>query len=244
VTGPRIHVVENVDDLGRLGADLVAGVIAARPSATVVAATGRTPVGLYAELAARRRAGLLDTKGITAMQLDEYLGLEPDDRRSLIGWMRRSFLEPLGVGDERVIRLPLAGDLDEACAVFDRSLEARGGLDLAILGLGPNGHLGFNEPPSHPESPTRMVELSPATISANAGYWGAPADVPARAVTMGMRQLLSARTIVVVVSGAAKHEIVHAAVDGPVGGDVPASFLQEADADVNVVADRAAWDGG
>ncbi|MDP9297958.1 MAG: glucosamine-6-phosphate deaminase [Actinomycetota bacterium] len=240
----RIRVVEDADELGRVGADLVAEVIAAAPTAPIVVATGRTPMGLYAELAARRRSGVLETTAISAVQLDEYLGLEPDDRRSLFGWMRRSFLEPLGVSDERVIRLPLDGDLEEACAAFDRGLEARGALDLAILGLGRNGHLGFNEPPSDAGSSTRRVELSSSTIEANARYSDDGADVPATAVTLGLRHLLSARAIVLVVSGSSKRTIVHRALEGPVGPAVPASFLREANGDVTVIVDRAAWADG
>lgn len=241
--GARTVVVENADELDRIGADLVSDAISANTTASVVAATGRTPMGLYAELSARRASGL-DTDGITAFQLDEYLGLEPSDRRSLFGWMRRSFLEPLGIGDERAVGLPIDGDLEGACAEFDRAIETRGGIDLAILGLGPNGHLGFNEPPSGPDAPTRMVRLSPGTIEANARYWGDIADVPSDAVTMGLRQLLSARTILVVVSGRGKHAIVHEALEGPVRPEVPASFLQVAPADVTVLVDRAAWGEG
>ena len=236
-----MRVVENAEELGRIGADLVTEVVGARPAASIVAATGRTPMGLYAELAARRRSGVLDTTAISTVQLDEYLGLERDDRRSLFGWMRRSFLEPLGVSDTRVIRLPIGDDLEDRCAAFDRGLEARGPFDLAILGLGRNGHLGFNEPPSHPESSTRMVELSPSTIEANARYWGNDAAVPTRAVTLGMRHLLSARAIVLLVSGTSKRTIVHRALEGPVGPGVPASFLQDAANDVTVIVDRAAW---
>jgi glucosamine-6-phosphate deaminase len=210
-----------------------------------VVATGQTPMGLYEELAARHRAALLDTDGMVAIQLDEYLGLEPDDRRSLFGWMRRSFLEPLGVPDEHVIRLPLDGDLEGACAAFDRDLDRRGGVDLAILGLGLNGHLGFNEPPSPRNAPTRAVALSPETITANARYWGGDvADVPPRAVTIGLAPLLAAREILLLVSGRGKREIVHRALEGPVGPDVPASFLQQAGTAVTVIVDRLAWRKG
>jgi glucosamine-6-phosphate deaminase len=238
--GRQTLVVEDAERLGVVGADLVSDVIAATPTASVVVATGRTPMGLYAELASRRRSGAFDPSAITAVQLDEYLDLDPGDGRSLFGWMRRSFLAPLGVGDDRVIRLPVDGDLDEACAVYDRSMEARGPLDLAILGLGPNGHLGFNEPPSGPESPTRVVELSVETLEANGRYWDGSV-VPSRAVTMGLHHLLRARTIVLVVSGTSKGTIAHRALEGAVGPDVPASFLQHAAGDVLVVVDRAAW---
>jgi glucosamine-6-phosphate deaminase len=244
VPGLRTRVVEDAGQLNRIGADLVTEAIAAIPTASVVAATGRTPMGLYAELAARRRSGLIDATRITVFQLDDYLGLEEDDRRSLFGWMRRSFLEPLGVPDDGVVRLPLDGDLESACAAFDRAFEARGGLDLAILGLGANGHLGFNEPPSSPETTSHAVELSPDTIEANAHYWGSAADVPTEAVTMGMSQLLSARAIVLVVSGAGKRSILHRVLEGPIGPDVPASFLRQTDADVTVLVDRAAWGDG
>jgi glucosamine-6-phosphate deaminase len=237
-------VVEDADELGRVSADLVAERIAAVPEAWVAVATGETPMGLYAELAARCRSGRLDPSRVTPVQLDEYLGLEPDDRRTFFGWMRRSFLEPLGIADERVVRLPLDGDLAAACAAFDRTLDARGGIDLAILGIGTNGHLGFNEPPVDRDAPTRAVDLTPATIGSNARYWGGVDDVPTRAVTTGMRQLLVARAIVMVVSGPTKREIVHRALEEPVTPQVPASFLQEAVADVTVVVDREAWGTG
>lgn len=238
---PRIMVVDDADELGRVAADLVTDAIASTPAASVVPATGRTPMKLYAHLAARREAGLFDTTPVTAVQLDEYLGLANSDRRTLFGWMDRSFLQPLCIADERVIRLPLDGDLDEACDAYDRDRETRGPIDLAILGLGENGHLGFNEPPSGSEAPTRTVELSPMTIAANAGYWGTEADVPTRAVTMGMRHLLAARTVVLLVTGERKRSIAHRALEGPIGPEIPASFLREATGEVTVVVDRAAW---
>ena len=238
---PKIRIVGDGADLARAGADLVAGVIASVPHASVIVATGNTPLGVYAELAERRAAGQLDTSGVTVVQLDEYLGLGHDDRRSLYGWMRRSFLDPLGIGEERVLALPLDGDLAARCAAFDRDLDARGGVDLAILGIGANGHLGFNEPPADAFTDTREVELSPGTIQANGSYWGTSADVPARAVTMGLRQVLGARTIVLLVSGAGKRAILHRALEGAVTPDVPASFLRATEADVTVIADGEAW---
>ena len=242
-SGLRLCVVEDAERLSRAAADVVAEVIARNPEASVVAATGRTPMGLYAELSGRRRIGTVDPSAITAYQLDEYLGLEADDRRSLLGWMRRSFAEPLGISPDRVRALPVDGDLDAACASVDEELEAGGGLDLAILGLGLNGHLGFNEPPSSADAPTRVVTLSPTTVEANARYWGARDDVPTRAVTMGLRTLLAARAIVLVVSGVDKRTIAHRALEGRIGPDMPASFLRATDADVTVVVDRAAWEG-
>ena len=244
MTAPRIVIVEDADDIGQVGADLVSDAIARNPAASITAATGQSPMGLYSALAGRYRSGVFDTSAVTVFQLDEYLGPTPGDRRSLLGWMQRSFLEPLGVDGERVVPLTSDGDPQEACAAFDRVLEARGSLDIAILGLGRNGHLGFNEPPSAAESPTRVVELSAVTVEDNARYWGSVADVPTRAVTMGMRNLLRARQVVLVASGDVKRAIVRRALEGPVGPEVPASLLRTADADVTVIVDRAAWGDG
>jgi glucosamine-6-phosphate deaminase len=238
---PQVEVVDDPGALARTAADRVVDAVAAHPDAVVVPATGETPLGLYAELTARRRAGAFDPSRLTVVQLDEYLGLERADRRSLFGWMDRTLLEPLGIADGRVLRLP--ADADAAgCAAFDRDLDMRGGIGLAVLGIGDNGHLGFNEPPSTADSATRAVELTRATIEANARYWGTTQDVPTRAVTLGLRPLLAARSIVLLVSGVRKHVVIHRALEGPVGEDVPASFLREASAEVTVIVDRAAWE--
>jgi glucosamine-6-phosphate deaminase len=238
---PRVLVVVEGAAVGAAGAALVEASIGRAPAARVVVATGRSPMGVYARLADRARGGDLDVSRIVAIQLDEYLGLDPDDRRSLGGWMRASFLEPLGVTDDRVVRLPLDGDLATSGRAFDRRLAGEGGIDLAILGLGTNGHLGFNEPPSEADAPTREVRLMPETVLANARYWGNEEDVPTRAVTLGLGPLLGAREIVLLVSGSSKRAIARRTLEGPIGPDVPASFLRTTGADVTVVVDRDAW---
>ena len=237
----QLEVVDDEAALARAAADIVSDIVAANPDAVVVPATGETPLGLYAELTARRDTGGFDPSRLTIVQLDDYLGLDPGDRRSLFGWMQRALLAPLGITDGRVRRLPADGDPD-AVASFDREL-AQAGIDLAILGIGENGHLGFNEPPAAADSDTRIVDLTPETIAANARYWGRAEDVPARAITLGLRQILASRRILLLASGAKKHGIVRRALEGPVGQDVPASFLREAGAEVTVIVDRAAWDG-
>jgi len=235
-----IVVVTDPEELACVGADLVAEEIAANPTSRIVVPTGRTPLGLYRELGRRREGGAFDMSEATVFQLDEYLGIGPEDRRTLFGWMDRSFLSPLGIPDAHVVRLPTGGDLERACAAYDREVAGNGGYDLAILGLGANGHLGFNEPPVDRAAPTREVVLSAESIASNGNYWGVADDVPPRAVTIGMGPLLAARRILLVVSGTGKHAIVHRAVHGPVSPAVPASYLQDAD-DVTVLTDRSAW---
>ncbi len=237
----RFVVTDDHDAMSRAAADELAAVVGVNPLASVLVATGNTPMGMYAELAERRRRGQFYASRLRVWQLDEYLGLAPDDRRSLYGWMRRSFVEPLGIPDGHVARLPGdADDPDAACAAFERAIMAAGGIDVAILGLGPNGHLGFNEPPASADSPTRVVDLTPESIASNGPYWGGADQVPRRALTVGMRVLLNARLTLLVVSGAHKRDILARTVAGPITPEVPASLLQTAPS-VVVVADRPAW---
>jgi glucosamine-6-phosphate deaminase len=232
-------VVVGPDAVGEAAADMFVDVIAVRPTAAVVVATGRTPMSAYARLAVRASAGL-DMSALRVFQLDEYVGVGPDDERSLAGWMDRSFVQPLGIDPTTVVRLDgNDDDLDAVCADYERAVRAAGGFDLAVLGLGPNGHLGFNEPPSDPTSRTRAVDLSAASLESNASYWG-PGRVPRRAVTAGMDVLLGAKCVVLVVTGESKREVLHRTVRDTPTPSVPASFLQH-HPDVRVIADRAAW---
>jgi glucosamine-6-phosphate deaminase len=236
----RIIVTENYATLSQAGADLVAKLIAANTSAALVLATGETPMGMYRELGARRQRGELDASRLRIFQLDAYLGLTPEDRRSLYGWMARTILEPLGIPEAHVVRLPgETSDPAAVCRAYDEAVHAAGGFDLAVLGLGPNGHLGFNEPPADPTAPTRVVELTEESIASNARYWGGRDQVPRRAMTAGMAVLLAARATLLLVSGAHKRDILRRTIDGPVTPDVPASYLQQA-RNVTVIADRAA----
>jgi glucosamine-6-phosphate deaminase len=201
-------------------------------------------MGIYTELAARRERGELDASRLRVFQLDEYVGVTEDDARSLYGWLVRSFVQPLGVPQANVVRL--RGDTEDvaaACDTYEQEIEAAGGFDLAILGLGPNGHLGFNEPPSEPDAPTRVVNLTEASIESNARYWGGRDKVPASALTAGMDRLLAARQVLLVVSGAHKQDILRRTVSGPATPLVPSSLLQHA-GNVTVLADRAAWPFG
>lgn len=239
---PSILVQRDYRDLSRAGADFVASIVAALPEAAVLIATGETPMGLYAELARRQQAGTFDGTRLRVFQLDEYAGIPDHDQQSLYGWTLRAFADPLGIPRQRVVRLPGNGDIAAGCAAYDRSVSDAGGIDLAILGIGTNGHVGFNEPPSDRWTNTRVVELAPETIRANARYWGHGEPVARHGVTVGMTTLMNARRTLLLASGRGKRGIVRRAMAGPVSADVPASLLREAD-DVTVLVDRSAWDG-
>jgi len=235
-------VADNPGQLSQLGADIVAQTLAARADATLLVATGNTPMGMYEELARRHRDGSLDASRARVFQLDEYVGIGDDDFRSLNGWTRRSFVDPLGIPAANVTRLEgNDGDPEAACAAYEAAVAAAGGIDLAILGLGPNGHLGFNEPPSAADAPTRLVDLTEESIESNAPYWGGRDQVPRQALTAGMNVILAARQVVLVVSGAHKRRILDRAMNEAPTPDVPASWLQLVP-NVTILADREAME--
>ena len=236
----RTVVVDDYAALSQAAADAIAATLRRKPEALLLLATGDTPMGAYRELAARRTRGELDTSQVRVAQLDEYAGLAEGDHRSLYGWMVSAFTEPLDVPESRTIRLDGRLPPAIACRAYDAAVAAGGGFDLAVLGLGPNGHLGFNEPPIERDAPTRLVPLTPESIRSNARYWGDEDDVPRFALTCGMASILEARQILLVVSGPHKREILTRTLSAPPTADVPASWLQSASGDVVVLADRAA----
>jgi glucosamine-6-phosphate deaminase len=237
----RVVVSDSHEAMSERAAAEFAAAVAANPTATVMPATGNTPMEMYGNLSRLRREDGIDFSKLRIFQLDAYRGISPDDYRSLYRWMMTTLVTPLGIPQEQVVRLAGdAADPDRECAVFADLVRDAGGLDITILGLGPNGHLGFNEPPSPVDAPTRRVPLTPESMVSNAVYWGGEQNVPTEALTAGMDLLLAARAIYLVVSGERKREILARTIDGPVTPDNPASFLQQA-ANVTIFTDRAAW---
>jgi glucosamine-6-phosphate deaminase len=171
--------------------------------------------------------------------LDDYAGIAPGDRRSLTGWLRRELLDPLGVPPSRVISFDPLGDGPAECARVEAAIAARGGIDLAILGLGPNGHLGFNEPGTPFDARCGLVPLSPASITSNSAYWGSEAEVPRMGFTLGLGTLCEAEQFVLIVSGAHKAGILAQTLLGDIDVDTPATLARRHPR-ATVIADRAA----
>lgn len=172
--------------------------------------------------------------------LDEYLGADPGDPRSLYGWLGRNLLAPTGFDWARLVAFDaLAADPDAEAARIDAVVAAAGGLDLLLLGLGRNGHLGFNEPGSPQDGPSHVVTLTADSIDANAAHRGGADRVPRRAITLGLGTSATARSVLVLVAGTAKAAILARALEGPVEPEVPASWLQGR-ATGTIHADRAA----
>ncbi|WP_229776011.1 glucosamine-6-phosphate deaminase [Deinococcus ruber] len=227
--GVTLDIQPDSQALAVQAADFIAAQVRAKPTLSILVATGNTPMPTYAELGRRAARGDIDFSRVTAVQLDEYLGLSDHDPRSLWGWMERSFVTPLGIRQSIRLADP---------AAFEADIAALGGIDLAILGLGPNGHLGFNEPPSPPTAPTRVLALTPASLESNRAYWG-ELSVPTHAITAGMNVILSARAVLLLVNGAHKRDILRRTLEGPETPDVPSSLLRRVP--LTVIADEAAW---
>lgn len=237
---PTVIVVEDAQEMGERAAQYVADVVARNPQAAISVPTGSTPLPMFADLAKRVNAGALDLSRIQLFCLDEYLGVRTDHPKSLTGFLREHFLGPAHIPEENVHTLPV-NDPDPAAAArrYEAEIEAAGGLDLAVLGLGGNGHIAYNEPGAEKDSRTRVIELTPESIDQAEGYFG-DWDVPTKAMTVGVGTLLEARQIVMIVSGAAKADILAKTLQGPLTADVPASWLRLAGSNVTVIADRAA----
>jgi glucosamine-6-phosphate deaminase len=239
----KITVAADSAAMSELAADRMLELIKAEPDAALLVATGSSPLQSYEALARRVQQENVDTSRLRIFQLDEYLDLADDDRRTLYGWMKRALLDPLSIPEANVVRLP--SRVDDECEVrrsYEEAVRAAGGFDLAILGLGPNGHVGFNEPPSGPDAPTRIIELTPESIVSNSQYWGGLDQTPRRAITAGMDLILDSRHVLLIVPGEHKRDILHQTVEGPETPAVPASYLRRCAGEL--ICDQAAWGDG
>jgi glucosamine-6-phosphate deaminase len=236
----NVLVFDDYGSLSRAAADVVGEVLRARPEAALIFPTGNTPLGLFDELVARENVGCVDFSRARFYCLDEYLDVGPDDPVSLFGWLRRSFFARLEREPAVVHCFPSdSREPQLACASYEASLSQSGGIDLLVLGIGPNGHVGFNEPGTPENAPTRIVRLSPESIASNSGYWGSSTLVPRYGMTLGPPVILAARRIILLATGREKAAIVAAAATSPISSDVPASYLQRRP-DVTFMLDREA----
>lgn len=236
----RIYCEKDYHAMSRRAAAVIAAQIVSKPDCVLGLATGSSPVGTYQELVKWYKQGDLSFKAVRSVNLDEYYGLAPDHDQSYRYFMQTNLFDHVDILPENT-NVPdgLAKDPAAEGERYEKLVAGLGYADLQLLGMGRNGHIGFNEPGDHFPVITHLVDLAPSTIEANSRFFASADDVPRQALSMGIGTIMRARKILVVVSGADKAEAVYQAVRGPVTPKVPASILQ-LHPDVTLVADEAA----
>lgn len=226
--------------MSRMAANIISAQVIIKPDCVLGLATGSTPIGAYEQLVRWYEKGDIDFSEVTSINLDEYKGLSGDNVQSYRYFMNEHLFKHINICPERTfVPNGLEPDSDKACGEYNRIIAESGGIDLQLLGLGHNGHIGFNEPGAAFEKETHCVDLSGKTIDANSRFFSSMDEVPRQAYTMGIKTIMQAKKIVVVVSGADKAEIVKKAFTGPITPMVPASVLQLHN-DVVLVGDESA----
>ena len=236
----KIIRTKDYADMSRKAANIISAQVIMKPDCVLGLATGGTPVGTYEKLVERYNEGDLDFSEVTSVNLDEYRGLPKEHPESYWSFMHKNLFDKVNIRPE-AIHLPDGTNPDaaDACKKYNEIIHSVGGIDLQLLGLGPNGHIGFNEPGTPFGLGTHVVELTARTRQDNARFFASLDEVPTHAATMGVKTVMHARAILLLAFGSAKAEAVRAALMGPVTEDVPASVLQ-LHPDVTVFCDEEA----
>ena len=215
------------EKLSRSAANLISAQVILKPDSVLGLATGSSPLGTYRQLIDWYKKGDVDFDKVISINLDEYVGLSAKDEQSYRRFMNENFFDHINIRQENTF-VPdgCAKNLDAACKAYDAHIEAVGGIDLQLLGIGLDGHIGFNEPDDVFVKNTHVVALDPSTIKANARFFEKEEQVPRRAITMGMVSIMQAKKIVLIANGAAKRDILEKAFFGPITPRIPASILQ------------------
>ncbi len=223
----RFITTKNYDELSRKAAAMIASQIINKPDCVLGLATGSSPVGTYQKLIEWNRNGDIDFAKVTSVNLDEYVGLTGEHDQSYRYFMNHNLFDHVNIEKSRTyVPNGCAEDLKAEGEAYDALIKGLGGIDLQLLGIGLDGHIGFNEPDSVFTAATHEVELDASTIEANARFFASKEEVPKKAITMGMMSIMQAKKIVLIANGAAKKEILQKAMFGPIDPMVPASILQ------------------
>ena len=236
----RIIKTKSYEEMSKKAANIIASVVTLKPDCMLGLATGSSPIGTYDELVKKYEAGDLDFSEVMTVNLDEYKGLSRDNNQSYYYFMHQNLFDHVNIPAENT-HLPngMEPDSQKECQEYTNLIQSLGGVDLQLLGIGHNGHIGFNEPGEAFDKQVHCVNLTQSTIEANKRFFASADDVPKQAYTMGIKTIMQAKKILIVASGEDKAEIVRDAFFGPITPKVPASVLQLHN-DVTLVADEAA----
>lgn len=236
----KIYKAKDYKDMSRKAANIISAQVIMKPNCVLGLATGSTPIGTYDQLVEWYNKGDLDFSEVTTVNLDEYKGLPRTNDQSYYYFMHQHLFDRVNIDPERTnVPNGMEPDAEKECGRYEELIRSLGGVDLQLLGLGHNGHIGFNEPGEAFEKETHCVDLTESTIEANKRFFASAGDVPKQAYTMGIKTIMQAKKILIVVNGENKADIVERAFFGPVTPEVPASILQLHN-DVTLVGDEEA----
>lgn len=237
----RVIVCDNYGELSLCAAKLVASQMTLKPNCTLGLATGSTPIGMYDELVRMYENGEIDFSGVSTFNLDEYYPISPENDQSYRFFMNKHLFDRVNIDMSRThVPNGLAKDTDAECRSYEDMINEEGGIDLQILGIGHNGHIGFNEPDNNLNTTTHLTELAPDTIDANSRFFEKREDVPTKAITMGMASILKSKKIVLLASGRSKSAVVAELLRETINTNVPATLLN-VHPDVVLICDREAY---
>ena len=236
----KIYKAKDYKDMSRKAANIISAQVIMKPNCVLGLATGSTPIGTYDQLVEWYSKGDLDFSEVTTVNLDEYKGLPRTNDQSYYYFMHQHLFDRVNIDPDRTnVPNGMESDAEKECGRYEELIRSLGGVDLQLLGLGHNGHIGFNEPGEAFEKETHCVDLTESTIEANKRFFASADDVPKQAYTMGIKTIMQAKKILIVVNGENKADIVERAFFGPITPEVPASILQLHN-DVTLVGDEAA----
>lgn len=223
----RFVTVDSYEKLSRDAANIISAQVIMKPNSVLGLATGSSPIGTYRQLIKWHNKGDVDFSETISVNLDEYVGLDGTSDQSYRYFMNHNFFDHININKENTfVPNGRAGDLEQECAAYDARIKRFGGIDLQLLGIGLDGHIGFNEPDDFFIKNTHVVDLHESTIKANARFFETEADVPRQAVTMGLGTIMQAKKILLIANGTNKEEILKQAFYGPITPRIPASILQ------------------
>lgn len=223
----KIIVVNNYEEMSKKAANIVASQITLKPDSVLGLATGDTPLGMYKYLIRIYQEGNVDFNDVKTFNLDEYYGIDQSNPHSYYFYMMENFFQHINIQKQHIhIPRGMTESIEKECDEYEKQIESAGGLDLQILGIGRNGHIGFNEPDVKFEATTHLVELDEDTVKANSRFFQSVEEVPTRAISMGIKTIMQARNILLLASGKEKAETIYKTIKGKITPEVPASVLQ------------------
>lgn len=238
----RITICKNYEEVSKKASDIVAAKMILKPDCVLGLATGSTPVGMYKNLVEMNKKGDIDFSSVKTINLDEYYPMRPDNEQSYRYFMNSNLFDHINI-DKKNTYVPngTAEDVEKECAEYDTRID-KYGIDIQVLGIGQNGHIGFNEPDTALCASTHVTGLTENTIAANSRFFASADEVPKKAITMGMASILKAKTIILLASGKSKHAAVKSLIDAKITTDVPATLLK-VHPDVVLICDEDAYNG-